>query len=85
MPPHQSARDRPRFRSPAGKRQSVVPSTTSTGPVSGTLKRNYPLLDQITFWQSGQDSPAAVITGDQHPFMSREIDYRYFLTHRGCA
>ena len=43
------------------------------------LKLSYPLLDEITFWQSGRDGTEAIATGDQYPFMSRGIDYRYFL------
>ncbi|KPP98954.1 diguanylate cyclase [Marinobacter sp. HL-58] len=43
------------------------------------LKLNYPLLDEVTFWHSGNDGAAAITTGDQSPFMSRGIDYRYFL------
>lgn len=43
------------------------------------LKLNYPLLDEVTFWQSGNDDAPAIATGDQYPFMSRGIDYRYFL------
>lgn len=43
------------------------------------LKLNYPLLDEVTFWQSGRNGTGAIATGDQHPFMSRRIDYRYFL------
>lgn len=43
------------------------------------LKLNYPLLDEVTFWQSGNDGAPAIATGDQYPFMSRGIDYRYFL------
>ncbi|MEP3163591.1 MAG: diguanylate cyclase [Marinobacter sp.] len=43
------------------------------------LKLNYPLLDEVTFWQAGEDVTEAIATGDQYPFMSRGIDYRYFL------
>ncbi|AXS82240.1 diguanylate cyclase [Marinobacter sp. Arc7-DN-1] len=43
------------------------------------LKLNYPLLDEITFWQTGDDTTESIVTGDQHPFSSRGIDYRYFL------
>lgn len=43
------------------------------------LKLNYPLLDEVTFWNSGSDGTEAITTGDQYPFMSRGIDYRYFL------
>ncbi len=48
------------------------------------LKLNYPLLDEVTFWQkSGADglSDAALplATGDLLPFASRGIDYRYYL------
>jgi two-component system, sensor histidine kinase LadS len=48
------------------------------------LKLNYPLLDQLRFWMVG-DSPAQspenqyIETGDQHPFHSRAVDYRYYL------
>ena len=42
------------------------------------LNLNYPLLDEVTFWQG--DGPGdVVVTGDQQPFHSRAIDYRYFL------
>ncbi|MBL1273946.1 MAG: diguanylate cyclase [Oceanospirillales bacterium] len=42
------------------------------------LNLNYPLLDEVTFWQG--DEPAdVVVTGDQQPFRSRAVDYRYFL------
>lgn len=43
------------------------------------LKLNYPLLDDVTFWQTGTDSDRRLVTGDQRPFASRAIDYRYFL------
>lgn len=43
------------------------------------LKLNYPLLDQVSFWMSDQRSETHIATGDQHPFLSRGIDYRYFL------
>lgn len=43
------------------------------------LKLNYPLLDEITFWQSDQPAEQAIVTGDQYPFASRGLDYRYFL------
>lgn len=43
------------------------------------LKLNYPLLDEVTFWSSDDHNATAVTTGDQYPFMSRGIDYRYFL------
>ncbi|WP_273204024.1 sensor domain-containing diguanylate cyclase [Marinobacter subterrani] len=43
------------------------------------LKLNYPLLDEITFWQTGHDTTESLVTGDQQPFSSRGIDYRYFL------
>lgn len=42
------------------------------------LKLNYPLLDQVSFWMSDNDADP-VTTGDQLPFHSRGIDYRYFL------
>lgn len=42
------------------------------------LNLNYPLLDEVTFWQG--DNPAtALVTGDQKPFSARAVDYRYFL------
>ena len=43
------------------------------------LKLNYPLLDEVTFWRSSELVEPALTTGDQHPFLSRGIDYRYFL------
>src|SRR5690554_537935 len=43
------------------------------------LKLGYPLLDEVTFWQSGGGQHTEIVTGDQHPFASRGIDYRYFL------
>lgn len=43
------------------------------------LKLGYPLLDEVTFWQSGNGQHTRVVTGDQHPFASRGIDYRYYL------
>lgn len=44
------------------------------------LKLEYPLLDQVTFWQSEPDGTVRSIdTGDRSPFLSRGIDYRHFL------
>jgi len=52
------------------------------------LKLNYPLLDQVTFWQQSlnknqstppQNRTPSLKTGDRYPFASRNIDYRYFL------
>lgn len=52
------------------------------------LKLNYPLLDEITFWQHRHQpgSPDVVTeaapplaTGDSLPFATRGIDYRYYL------
>ncbi|MCM0611710.1 GGDEF domain-containing protein [Marinobacter sediminum] len=43
------------------------------------LKLNYPLLDEVSFWQSGNGQYDRLKTGDQYPFKSRGIDYRYFL------
>jgi diguanylate cyclase (GGDEF)-like protein len=43
------------------------------------LKLNYPLLDQVSFWMSGGQNNNHIATGDQHPFHSRGIDYRYYL------
>lgn len=43
------------------------------------LKLNYPLLDEVTFWQSGGTQNRLLETGDQRPFGDRGIDYRYFL------
>lgn len=43
------------------------------------LKLNYPLLDDVTFWQEGDSTSTTLATGDQRPFLSRDIDYRYFL------
>ncbi|AZT84224.1 diguanylate cyclase [Marinobacter sp. NP-4(2019)] len=43
------------------------------------LKLNYPLLDDVTFWQDGTSTSTTLATGDQHAFLSRGIDYRYFL------
>ena len=42
------------------------------------LNLNYPLLDEVTFWQ-GDEPMDIVVTGDQQPFHSRAVDYRYFL------
>lgn len=42
------------------------------------LNLNYPLLDEVTFWWSN-NSRDVLVTGDQHRFGSRAIDYRYFL------
>lgn len=42
------------------------------------LNLNYPLLDEVTFWQ-GDKPGEAVVTGDLQPFDSRAVDYRYFL------
>lgn len=43
------------------------------------LKLNYPLLDEVTFWQTANDTTETIATGDQRPFGSRAVDYRYFL------
>ncbi|MFO8140596.1 MAG: diguanylate cyclase [Marinobacter sp.] len=52
------------------------------------LKLNYPLLDEVTFWQdtgppgnNGRPTEAIppLVTGDLYPFATRGIDYRYFL------
>ncbi|KPQ30320.1 MAG: diguanylate cyclase (GGDEF) domain [Marinobacter excellens HL-55] len=52
------------------------------------LKLNYPLLDEITFWQEtvhpGEnggttEAEPTLVTGDLYPFATRGIDYRYFL------
>ncbi|WP_223793262.1 diguanylate cyclase [Marinobacter sp. F4216] len=43
------------------------------------LKLSYPLLDNVTFWQSGHATPATMATGDRHAFDTRAVDYRYFL------
>lgn len=43
------------------------------------LTLNYPLIDEVTFWQSGNGENRLIQTGDQRPFDSRGIDYRYFL------
>jgi len=48
------------------------------------LKLNYPLLDQLRFWMAGDSSARDpenqyIETGDQHPFHSRAVDYRYYL------
>lgn len=42
------------------------------------LNLNYPLLDEVTFWQ-GDDPEDVLVTGDLQPFRSRAVDYRYFL------
>ncbi|MGB1949896.1 MAG: sensor domain-containing diguanylate cyclase [Marinobacter sp.] len=54
---------------------------TNSGASQGFwyLKLNYPLLDEVTFWQTGAEQTTTLTTGDQHPFLSRGIDYRYFL------
>ncbi|MFV8571235.1 diguanylate cyclase [Marinobacter sp. SBS5] len=48
------------------------------------LQLNYPLLDEVTFWQkrSAQTLHSALTplkTGDHRPFESRGINYRYYL------
>ncbi|WP_323750664.1 diguanylate cyclase [Marinobacter sp.] len=48
------------------------------------LKLNYPLLDEVTFWQKHEAQRAhserpPLKTGDHLPFASRGIDYRYYL------
>lgn len=44
------------------------------------LKLDYPLLDEVTFWTSGNAGTSReLVTGDQYPFASRGLDYRYFL------
>src|SRR5690554_149282 len=52
------------------------------------LKLNYPLLDEITFWQQRQlpgrpdvttEAAPPLATGDSLPFATRGIDYRYYL------
>ncbi|MBZ0333799.1 sensor domain-containing diguanylate cyclase [Marinobacter sp. AL4B] len=57
---------------------------TSTQQSLWYLKLNYPLLDEITFWQKRetqkQHNPTPdLTTGDHKPFASRGIDYRYYL------
>lgn len=42
------------------------------------LNLNYPLLDEVTFWQ-GDDPNDTLVTGDRQPFNARAINYRYFL------
>lgn len=42
------------------------------------LNLHYPLLDEVTFWRGNQPGDA-LVTGDQHRFGSRLVDYRYFL------
>ncbi|MGO1500545.1 MAG: sensor domain-containing diguanylate cyclase [Marinobacter sp.] len=42
------------------------------------LNLNYPLLDEVIFWQ-GDDPNDTLVTGDQHPFQARAVDHRYFL------
>ncbi|MBU2955454.1 diguanylate cyclase [Marinobacter sp. F3R08] len=53
----------------------------NSGPERGVwyLKLSYPLLDEVTIWQAGNDTTEMVVTGDQHPFETRPVDYRYFL------
>lgn len=54
----------------------------NTGATRGLwyLKLDYPLLDEVTFWTHNTDGTTdKLATGDQHPFASRGIDYRYFL------
>ncbi len=43
------------------------------------LELSYPLLDQVSFWISDKSAGRQITTGDQHPFHSRGIDYRYYL------
>lgn len=54
---------------------------TNAGDERGVwfLKLNYPLLDEVTFWQSAHGTTESVVTGDQKPFSARAVDYRYFL------
>lgn len=42
------------------------------------LNLSYPLLDEVTFWR-GDGSRDVLVTGDQHRFHARAVDYRYFL------
>ena len=52
----------------------------SAGQFRWYLKLNYPLLDEVTFWQSSPfRDTRPIVTGDRRPFSSRGIDYRYFL------
>lgn len=43
------------------------------------LKLGYPLLDEVTLWQEGDDTTQRLVTGDQRPFSDRPVDYRHFL------
>ncbi|MDI9245714.1 diguanylate cyclase [Marinobacter sp. CHS3-4] len=43
------------------------------------LKLNYPLLDHVSYWISNTSINQSIVTGDQRPFVDRNIDYRYFL------
>lgn len=45
------------------------------------LELHYPLLDDVRFWQRHNQltTEKPLLTGDQQPFASRAIDYRYFL------
>lgn len=43
------------------------------------LELSYALLDQVSFWRSDESSDKQITTGDQYPFHSRGIDYRYYL------
>lgn len=43
------------------------------------LELSYAPLDQVHIWVGDTDAPRTIATGDQQPFGTRAVDYRYFL------
>lgn len=43
------------------------------------LKLGYAPLDHVEFWLTGNGDNRHIVTGDQTPFRTRGIDYRYYL------
>lgn len=43
------------------------------------LKLSYPQLDEVTFWKTDASGTTVLRTGDHLPYLSRLVDYRYFL------
>lgn len=43
------------------------------------LELSYPMLDQVSAWVPDKASGKQITTGDQRPFHSRSLDYRYYL------
>ncbi|MDX1632996.1 MAG: diguanylate cyclase [Marinobacter sp.] len=54
---------------------------TNPGPGAGVwfVKLSYAPLDQVDIWRGDTGQDPAISTGDQEPFDSRAVDYRYFL------